>query len=357
MTPRIGSRSDRQSGSSRSSTLEARARWPLWFAMLSAIWGSSFLFIKVADEVLAPVQVALGRVVFGLFAVGVILLVRRERLPSGVHTWGHLAVAAVLLNVAPFTLFAYGETHVSSVLAGIFNAATPLFVVPVAVLMLRDERLTTVRMIGIGAGFAGVVTVFGIWRGIGSAGLEGDLLCLSAAACYGVGFPYARRFLSARADPLPLAAGQLLCGTIELAIVAPLISGVPGTIPFRVMGAVVVLGVFGTGIAYVLNFSLIRAAGATVASTVTYVVPVVSTLAGVLLLREPLTWNEPVGAAIILLAALAAQGRLAATRPIRSSSPPRPHSKSQRRSVAVDPTATTSADGSRSVTAEVLGAE
>lgn len=286
----------------------------MWFVALSAIWGLSFLFIKVADEALAPVQVALGRMVFGLVAVGVILLVRRERLPSRVRTWGHLAVAAALLNAAPFTLFAYGETHVSSVLAGIFNAATPLFVAPVAVLMVRDERLTKVRVIGIGAGFAGVVTVFGIWRGMGSAGLEGDLLCLSGAACYGVGFPYARRFLSARADPLPLAAGQLLSGTVELAIVAPLISAVPGTLPYRVIGAVAALGVFGTGIAYVLSFSLIRAAGATVASTVTYVVPVVSTLAGVLVLGEPLTWNEPVGAAIILLAAVAAQGRLRASR-------------------------------------------
>ncbi|HUY29379.1 MAG TPA: DMT family transporter [Acidimicrobiales bacterium] len=261
----------------------------MWFAALSAIWGSSFLFVKVADEVLAPVQVALGRLVFGVCAVGVMLLARRERLPPDVRTWGHLAVAAVLLNAAPFSLFADGETHVSSVLAGIFNAATPLFVVPVAALMVRDERLTRVRTIGIGVGFAGVLTVLGVWRKTGNAGLEGDLLCLSGAASYGVGFPYARRFLSGRADPLPLAAGQLLCGTIELAIVAPLISGVPSTLPFSVVGAVAALGVFSTGIAYVLNFSLIRAAGATVASTVTYVMPVVSTLVAVVVLGEART--------------------------------------------------------------------
>ncbi|HTX01408.1 MAG TPA: DMT family transporter, partial [Acidimicrobiales bacterium] len=254
-------------------------RWLLWFVTLSAIWGFSFLFIKVADESLAPVQVALGRTSFGLAAVVAILVARRQRPPSGARTWGHLAVAALLLNAAPFTLYAYGETRTSSVLAGIFNATTPLFAVPIAALVVPGERLTRSRLGGLAVGFAGAATVLGIWRGLGGAHVEGDLLCLGGAACYGVGFPYARRFLTGRAEPWRLAAGQLACATVELAIVSLLVSSAPAALPARALAAVAALGIFGTGIAYVLSFTLLRDAGPAVSSTVTYAIPAFSTLA------------------------------------------------------------------------------
>src|SRR4051812_10334723 len=91
------------------------------FVLLSAIWGSSFLLIKVADEALAPLQVALGRVLLGFITLAAVLLVRRERLPPW-RAWADIAFVALFLNTLPFSLFAWGETHVSSVLAGIWNA-------------------------------------------------------------------------------------------------------------------------------------------------------------------------------------------------------------------------------------------
>lgn len=285
-------------------------RWPVWFVLLSAIWGLSFLFIKVGDEALAPVQVAFGRMACGTVVLVVVVTACRQRLPEGRRTWGHLAVAALLLNAAPFSLFAYGETDTSSVLAGILNATTPLFVLPVAAVVVPAERLTRSRLIGLLIGFTGVITVLGVWHGLGDGHLEGDLLCLAGAGCYGLGFPYARRYLSGRAEPLALATGQLLCGTIELAAITPLLSDVPAALPARVVVSVVALGAAGTGLAYVLNFTVIRDAGATTSSTVTYVIPVFSTLAGVTILKEPLSWSEPFGAAVIVVGALMAQDRL-----------------------------------------------
>ena len=271
----------------------------------------SFLFIKVGDEGLAPLQVALARMAFGTAMLVVVLLCRRDRLPRGVVVWAQLAFAGILLNVAPFTLFALGEQRVSSVLAGIWNAATALVAFPVALLVLKGERASIGRVAGVLTGFLGVLVVLGAWSGTSGHDLGGNLMCLGAAACYGLGFPYTRRFLSNRPEgPVAMATGQLICGTIELIVITPLFTSLPHYLPARVVASVAFLGVVGTGLAYLLNYSIIRDAGATAASTVTYVMPIFSTVAGVAFLGEHLTWNEPVGAMIIIIGAALAQGRL-----------------------------------------------
>jgi drug/metabolite transporter (DMT)-like permease len=286
------------------------APWPLRYVLLAIAWGSTFLFIKVGDEALAPLQVSLGRMVVGTATLGAVLRLGGEHLPRGGRLWGQLAIAAVLLNVAPFTLFAYGERHVSSVLAGIWNATVPLFTLPVALLALSDEHAGARRLLGLAIGFVGVLTVLGVWRGVGSTSLAGNLLCLGAAASYGLGFPYARRYLARRDEgPLSLAAAQLLCGTLVLVILTPVLSAAPHGVAAKHVLAVLALGAFGTGLTFVLNYSLIRDVGATVTSTVAYVMPIVSTVLGVALLSEPLGWYEPVGAAIIVFGAVMAQAR------------------------------------------------
>ncbi len=290
------------------------AAWPARMLVLGAIWGCSFLFIKVGDEDLAPLQVAFGRIVCGAAVLLVLLAVTRDRLPHW-RAYGHLAVAAFLLNALPFTLFAYGETHVSTVLAGIWNATTPLFTLPVAVLLVSEERATRARMTGLGIGFAGVLVVLGIWTGLGGSSLEGSALCLGAACSYGIGNPYARRFLSGRSDSaVALACGQLLAASLEMALVVPFVTHAPAALPARVVASVVLLGVFGTGIAFVLMHSIVRAAGSSVASMVTYIVPVFSTIAGIAFLHEHLQWYEPVGGLVILLGAAVSQGRLTPVR-------------------------------------------
>lgn len=284
--------------------------WTVRFVLLAIAWGSTFLFIKIGDEALAPLQVSLGRMVVGTATLYASVAVRGERLPTDRRTWGRLAIAAILLNVVPFSLFAYGERHVSSVLAGIWNATVPLFTLPMAILMLTDEHATSRRLLGLAIGFAGVLTVLGVWRGVGETSVEGNLLCLGAAASYGLGFPYARRYLARRDEgPLALATAQLICGTLLLAIITPVFTSAPHGVAAKHVLSILALGAIGTGLTFVLNYSLIRDVGATVTSTVAYVIPIVSTVLGVVALGEPLTWYEPVGAAIVIWGAVLAQSR------------------------------------------------
>ncbi len=295
--------------------------WPARFTLLALFWGSTFLFIKIGDEAFAPLQVTLGRLIVGTTTVLAVLAVRGERLPSGGRLWGQFAVAAILLNALPFSLFAYGERHVSSVLAGIWNATVPLFTLPIAIALIPDEHATVRRLAGLAVGFVGVLVVLGVWRGLGATSLEGNLLCLGAAASYGLGFPYARRYLAHRRDgPLALATAQLVCATAILAILTPLFSAAPHGVAVNHILGILALGVFGTGLTFMLNYSLIRDVGATVTSTVAYVIPIVSTVLGIIALGEPLAWYQPVGAAVIIIGAVLA-GRVRGATPGRLSAP------------------------------------
>ena len=284
--------------------------WFPSFLALSAIWGSSFLFIKVGVREFAPLQVAFGRCVLGAIALLAILAARRERLPRGRRLWGHLFVVAILFNSVPFALFAWGETEVSSVVAGLSNATTPLWVLVVSLSILPHERPTRDRVLGLAVGFAGVLLVLGPWRDIGGE-LLGYLACFAAAACYGIAYPYTRRVLAGRPESgVALSAAQVLLGTLQLALVVPWTTSAPDRLPLDVVLSMLALGAGGTGIAYVLNYDVIRHAGAQVASTVTYLVPIFATVLGVLVLGEGLSWNQPVGAAVVLLGVAMTQGRI-----------------------------------------------
>jgi drug/metabolite transporter (DMT)-like permease len=283
--------------------------WRARFALLALIWGSSFLSIKVAVEVLAPVDVALGRSALGALVLIGALVVMRRPLPSGRNVWALLFVQALLANSIPFLLFAEGETRISSVLAGIWNATTPLFVLVVATFMLPDERPTPRRVAGLVAGFAGVLIVLGPWRSVGSGELLGQLMCLGGAACYGVAFPFARRFLVGRPESgIALIAGQLILGTVQLCVATVFIGGAPGELSLDPVLAVLALGVLGTGYAYIINFTVVQRAGATTASTVTYLLPLVSTALGIAVLGEELDWNQPLGAAVVLASVAFSEG-------------------------------------------------
>jgi len=276
------------------------------FVALTLIWGASFLFIKIGVEALAPMQVAFGRMAFGALTLLLISLARRERLPHEPRVWVHLFVAATLANTLPFTLFAYAERTVSSSLASIGNATVPLFTLLFALLFLPDERPTLRRGAGLAIGFFGVLLVLGAWRGVtASPDAPGMLLILIAAASYGASGVYMRRYLSTTSySSLALSTGQIGVGALQLAVILPFATSMPAHLPLKVVASVFALGAFGTGIAYVLCYALIRIAGATITSTVTYFIPIVSILIGVVGLGEQLAWNAPVGAAVIIAGAV-----------------------------------------------------
>jgi drug/metabolite transporter (DMT)-like permease len=274
------------------------------FIALSAIWGASFLFIKVGVDEMHPIYVAAVRVGLGALAMLILLVVMRDRLPRSPRVWAHLAVVGTIGVAIPFTLFGYGEERIPSLLAGIWNATTPLVALPLAALLFRTERLTARKAAGIAIGFLGVLVVLGVWQGVSGAALTGQMMCFAAAACYGFVIPYTKRFLADEPiTGLALVAGQVVAATVVLAVVAPLIAGAPPaptSLSAEAIGSMLALGVFGTGFAFLIHFRNIRLVGATAASLVTYLVPVFAVVAGVVVLEEELHWFQPVGALVVL---------------------------------------------------------
>jgi drug/metabolite transporter (DMT)-like permease len=285
--------------------------WPVSFLLLAAIWGCSFWWMKLGLEMLAPVQVAFVRLAVGAMALAVLSVVTRARLPRTLSTWRHILVVAVLMNSVPFTLFAVGETHVSSVLAGIINAATPLTTLAVILLAFPEEQPNLERVAGLMVGFLGILVVVGVWEGLGSGEWTGVLACVGAVSCYGVAIPYIRRHLTGVPESgIGLATGQVALGALLLLPVAVAAGPLPGPIALNPVLAMLGLGALGSGIAFALNYQVIGAAGASTASMVTYLTPLFAIVVGMAFLGESVTWNEPAGGLVVLLGVAVAQGRV-----------------------------------------------
>ncbi|HEY3193859.1 MAG TPA: DMT family transporter [Candidatus Dormibacteraeota bacterium] len=282
---------------------------------LAVLWGSGFLLIKIALEGMSPIQIVLGRLVAAAVVMLLVVTYRKERLPRRLRPWAHLAVMAVVTNIAPYFLFAWGEQHITSSLAGVLNATTPLFTLLLAV-GTQTERLTVPRLAGLTLGFVGVVILAAPWHDGGlSSSLLGIGAALLASACYAASYVYARRFLSGgELSPLVLSSGQMIAGAVLLAALAPAIAHEPLALTTSVVSSVVVLGVLGTGVAYVLNYRLIADEGATTASTVTYLLPIVAVLLGLVVLGEPVAWNLAAGALIVLVGVAFSEGRISRRR-------------------------------------------
>lgn len=269
-------------------------------ALLALIWGWSFLFIKVAVEGMTPTAVAGARIALGALTMQVILRSRRIALPRDRASWRHFFVMGLVHSAVPFTLLAWGEQRITSALTAVLNATTPLFAALLTALMLA-ERLRRAQLLGVVLGFVGVAVAAGVGAGdLGGSSLSGAAAAVAAAACYGLGFTYARRNLSGM-SPLVASGGQLVAGTCliaPLAIVTSVRDGIHLTPP-RIL-AVALLGIVGTGLAYVLNYGSIAELGPTRASVVTQLVPVVAVTVGVVFLDEPFRLRLLAGAALTL---------------------------------------------------------
>jgi len=255
--------------------------------LLAFIWGWSFLFIKVAVGGMTPPTVAAIRVGLGATVLVSIVRARGMALPRGWTWWRHFVVVAIAGSALPFTLLAWGEERVSSALTAVLNASTPLFAAVLAWILLRD-RLRPVQIGGLLLGFVGVAVAAGLGGSdLAASSRWGEAASVAAAAGYALSFAYTRRHLTTL-PPLLGAAGQLITATVLLlpaAIVTSVRDGFDLT-PRRAL-AVGLLGVFGTGFAYLLSYRLIADVGATRAAVVTYLIPVVAVTVGVVFLHEP----------------------------------------------------------------------
>jgi drug/metabolite transporter (DMT)-like permease len=287
-----------------------RKSWLPAYIALGLVWGCSFIFIKLGLEFLTPFGVAFGRCALGAVTLLIVVKIKKIKLPSDKQIWFKLWVVAMLLNVIPGILFAYAEVHVTSVLAGIINAATPLATLVVMLIAFREEKLKVEQIQGLIVGGIGVLVVLGIWQGIGDNQLNGVIALLIAVTCYGISFPYSKRnIIPLGLKPESAAATQLVTASITL-LPLYLFDGISKDY-YRINNviAMVALGVLGSGFAYIWNFSIIQAAGSSIASTVTYLTPVVAVFVGWLFLGEKIAWHEPAGALLVILGAAISQGR------------------------------------------------
>ena len=296
-----------------SATAAPAARWvTVQFVLAGVVWGASFLFMKVSLTGISPAQVAWTRILLGAVTLGAIVLLRRERLSRSLRVWGHLTVLGLTFCVIPFLLFSWAQQHVTSGVASIFNATTPIMTAVMAWLVFRVERLNTLQVLGIGVGIVGAVVIIAPWEGIAFDGsLVAELAILGATASYGFSLAYMRRFASDTGmSALAFTFGYIAMAGVVMALLTPFLVLTPVSLDVPIVASLLMLGCLGTGFAYVWSQNTVRAWGPTRASTVTYITPVVGVVLGILILGETLTWNEPVGALVIFLGILLAQDRL-----------------------------------------------
>jgi drug/metabolite transporter (DMT)-like permease len=271
-------------------------------AFLALIWGSAFLWIKLAIRGFAPVEVTFARLALGAAVLFPIVLARREALPRSARMWAHIAVAALFANAIPYQLFAVAEQTVNSSAAGIINATTPLWTVLLALAVRHQKSVTTRQAAGLIVGFGGALLIFSPWGSASAVTSAGGLECLAASVSYAISYIYMDRYVARQGlTPITLSACQLLAAAVMLAI-ALAVTGAPAPhITAASAAGMAVLGIIGTGIAYVLNYEIITSEGATIASTVTYLLPVVAIVLGVLVLGEDITPMILAGIALVLV--------------------------------------------------------
>jgi len=291
--------------------MSKKSSWIGVYLALGIVWGCSFIFIKLGLEFLTPFGVAFGRCALGAATLLIVARVKGVSLPKDRVILLHLWIVAMLLNVIPGVLFALAETKVTSILAGILNAVTPLMTLIAILIVNREEKPKLFQMVGLIIGFTGVLTVLGAWQGLGENPLWAILVLLAAVSCYGISFPYTRRFVM----PYKLRSESVVATQLTLAATTLLpfylIDGIAND-EYRVgpVLGMLALGIFGSGFAYIWNFKVMELAGSAIASSVTYITPVVAVVVGVIFLNEKVTWYEPVGALIVLLGAAIAQERI-----------------------------------------------
>jgi drug/metabolite transporter (DMT)-like permease len=291
------------------------ARAGTMLVALAAIWGSSYLFIKVGvDDGLSPAFISFARLMLG--AVVLVPIAARSGALRGLRGNGRtVAFLGLVQTAGPFFLIALGERWISSSLAGILVASSPIFIALLASWLDREERSSGLQLVGIGTGIAGVTLLLGIDVGTGGLELVGALLVLLASLAYAVGALALKRRLGGGAQPVAMAAGAVSAGAAYLLV--PALATFPTAAPsVAATASLIALGVGGTGVAFLLYFTLIAQVGPARASVVAYLAPGFAVLYGVTLRDEIVTVWTLVGLALVLGGSwLASRPRNAKRRP------------------------------------------
>ncbi|HUK96908.1 MAG TPA: DMT family transporter [Gaiellaceae bacterium] len=279
-------------------TQSVNGRYLPMLVLLSLIWGSSFMFIKVADRQLDPATLILGRIALAAVALAVYVGIStgaRRTIAELLEHWRPLVVVGLLNTAIPFWLLSWGETRIDSGTASIIQASVPIFTVLLAYGFFHEQRVTGGKLAGVAVGFVGVALLVGAQP---EGKILGAIAVVGMAVCYAAGGLLIRRYLST-ASPQIVALG-----TSAVAAIAVLPAGVaraPGSLPdAKTIGSVVFLGIVGTAFAYLLFFTIIAGAGASYASFVTYLVPPVALAYGAIFLDESVGGAAIAGLVLIL---------------------------------------------------------
>jgi drug/metabolite transporter (DMT)-like permease len=280
------------------------------FWTLGLIWGSSFLWIKIALGDVGPFTLVAWRLLIGVVGLAVVVWLRRPAFPRDRRTYGMLALLGLTNTALPFLLITWGETRIDSAVASILNGTVPLFAMVIAHFALEDDRITRARIAGLILGFVGVVVLMSADLapgGLARGGL-GQLAVLLAAVLYAFSGVFARKNLHGLSPVvqafLPLIVADLFIWTGAIAVEAPQV--VPTT--RLAWFALLWLGLLGSCTAYLLYFSLLHRVGPTRTTMVTYVFPVVGLILGIVFLHEPLTPSLLIGSAMVVGGILVVNG-------------------------------------------------
>jgi drug/metabolite transporter (DMT)-like permease len=301
-----------------------RTDWIL-LAALSLLWGGSFFFFKVLVAELPPLTIVFWRVALASAALLAFVYATGRRMPADLRVWGAFAVMGLLNNVVPFALIAWGEREISSGLASILNATTPIFTVLFASALTKDERLTAARLGGVLLGILGVAVLIGP-EAIRRLNLTSaaQLAVVAAALSYGLANIFGRRFGALGLSPIVTATGQV-CSSSLIALPLMLALDRPWTFAhapsLAAIASLAGIAILCTAVAYALFFRILASAGATNVSLVTFLVPLTALLLGIGFLHERLAWTSIAGMAAIFAGLALIDGRLFARRVAQPASP------------------------------------
>jgi drug/metabolite transporter (DMT)-like permease len=291
--------------------------------LLALLWGSSFFFYKILVAVLPPVTVVLGRVGIAAVAMNLWLLATGQRVPLSNGRWLGFLLLGFLNNVLPFILIAWGETRITSGMASILNATTPIFMVAVAHWATHDEKLSWAKTVGIALGVAGVIVLVGPQAFAGGSYVWGELAVVGASCVYAFGGVYSRRFKDLA--PLVAATGQVTGGAailvpLSLVIDHPWNLPVPDT---GIWASLLAIALINTALAYFVYYRMLASVGVTYISLVTFLIPVIALLLGAVFLGEGVTAQALAGMAVIAAGLAAIDGRMLGLRSLKPLSIPR----------------------------------
>jgi drug/metabolite transporter (DMT)-like permease len=271
------------------------------FIALGLIWGSSFLWIKIALHEIGPFFLVALRLLLAILCLATVTFFTKPAWPIDKKTYLHLFVLGITNNGLPYLLISWGEQHIDSAVAAILNSTVPLFTMIIAHFLTTDDRMTKSRLVGLVAGFLGVVVLLSrdLFGGF-QATLFGQAAVLFAALSYAFSTIYARR-TTINVSPVVRAMLPLVGADLLLWFISPIAES-PLHLPSQALTWVSVtwLGILGVGVAYMIYFYLLHAIGPTRTTLVSYVFPVVGVLLGIIFLKERFDWNLIVGTLMII---------------------------------------------------------